>query len=58
MTEAMTQDYLPIQNWRIWPVIYLVWGLFGAAYGLSKTEAKHSSLYFCLATAVVFSLRG
>ena len=40
MTEAMTQDYLPSQNWRLWPVIYLTWGLFGAAYGLSKTKTK------------------
>ena len=37
LTEAMTQDYLVSENWRIWPIIFLVWALAGAAYGTSKT---------------------
>lgn len=55
MTEAMTQDYLPSQNWRLWPVIYLTWGLFGAAYGLSKTKTKTFSMYFLIGTLVIFA---
>ena len=55
MTEAMTQDYLPSQNWRLWPVIYLTWGLFGAAYGLSKTKTKTFSMYFLVGTLVIFA---
>ena len=53
MTEAMTQDYLASQNWRLWPVIYLTWGLFGATYGVSKTKTKTFSMYFLIATLVV-----
>ena len=33
MTESMTQDYFPSQNWRIWLLVYMVWPIVGGVYG-------------------------
>ncbi len=33
MTESMTQDYFPSQNWRIWLLIYMIWSIVGGVYG-------------------------
>jgi len=33
MTESMTQDYFPSQNWRIWLLVYMVWPIVGGIYG-------------------------
>lgn len=40
MTESMTQEYFPSQNWRIWIIIYMVWAIVGGLYGTlaEKTE--------------------
>jgi His/Glu/Gln/Arg/opine family amino acid ABC transporter permease subunit len=43
MTESMTQDYFPSQNWRIWLVIYMVWPLVGGIYG-TMAETKNRFL--------------
>ncbi|MEC7410451.1 MAG: hypothetical protein VYA98_02455, partial [Candidatus Thermoplasmatota archaeon] len=53
LTEAMTQDYLVSENWRIWPIVFLVWALAGAAYGASNTSVRSFLLGFGLVTAVV-----
>ena len=58
LTEAMTQDYLVSENWRIWPIIFLVWALAGAAYGASKTSVKSFLLGFGSVTAVVLLYAG
>ncbi len=33
MTESMTQDYFPSQNWRIWLLVYMIWPIVGGLYG-------------------------
>ena len=58
LTEAMTQDYLVSENWRIWPIIFLVWSLAGAAYGTSKTSVRSFLLGFGSVTAVVLLFAG
>ena len=58
LTEAMTQDYLVSENWRIWPIVFLVWALAGAAYGASNTSVRSFLLGFGLVTAVVFIFAG
>ena len=58
LTEAMTQDYLVSENWRIWPIVFLVWALAGAAYGASNTSVRSFLLGFGLVTAVVFLFAG
>jgi len=58
LTEAMTQDYLVSENWRIWPIIFLVWAIAGAAYGASNTSVRSFLLGFGLVTAVVFLFAG
>lgn len=55
MTEAMTQDYIPSENWRLWPIVYLTWGLMGAAYGASATSIRSFTAWFAVVTAVVFA---
>ena len=55
MTEAMTQDYIPSENWRLWPIVYLTWGLMGAAYGASATSTRSFTAWFAVVTAVVFA---
>ncbi|MCH1591768.1 MAG: hypothetical protein L7R66_02115, partial [Candidatus Thalassarchaeaceae archaeon] len=58
LTEAMTQDYLVSENWRIWPIIFLVWALGGAAYGVSKTSIRSFLLGFGIVSAVVLLFAG
>ena len=58
LTEAMTQDYLVSENWRIWPIIFLVWALAGAAYGASNTPVRSFLLGFGSVTAVVLLFAG
>jgi len=58
LTEAMTQDYLVSENWRIWPIIYILWALVGAAYGTSNTSVRTYLIGFGLFTAVVMIFAG
>ena len=58
LTEAMTQDYLVSENWRIWPIIFLVWALGGAAYGASKTSIRSFLVGFGIVSAVVLLFAG
>jgi len=58
LTEAMTQDYLVSENWRIWPIIFLLWALAGSAYGVSSTSTKSYLLGFGTISAVVFAFAG
>ena len=46
MTESMTQDYFPSQNWRIWILIYLVWTIVGGVYGTLSENPKNFILPF------------
>ena len=55
MTEAMTQDYIPSENWRLWPIVYVTWALMGAAYGTSTTTVRAFAAWFAVVTAVVFA---
>ena len=38
LTEAMTQDYVSSENWRLWPFVAISWILIGAFYGTSDTK--------------------
>ena len=58
LTEAMTQDYLVSENWRIWPIIYIIWALMGAAYGSSNTSMKAYLTGFGLFTLIVMIFAG
>ena len=58
LTEAMTQDYLVSENWRIWPIVFLVWALAGAAYGASNTSVRTFLLGFGTVTTVVLLFAG
>ena len=55
MTEAMTQDYIPSENWRLWPIVYITWALMGAAYGTSTTTVRSFAAWFAVVTAVIFA---
>ncbi len=58
LTEAMTQDYLVSENWRIWPIIYLIWALAGAAYGTSSMSIRSYLIGFGIVSAVVLIFAG
>ncbi len=58
LTEAMTQDYLVSENWRIWPIIYLIWALVGAAYGTSNTSVRNYLIGFGLFTLIAMIFAG
>ena len=46
MTESMTQDYFPSQNWRIWIMIYMVWGIVGGIYGTLAEKPRNFIIPF------------
>ena len=56
--KRQTQDYLVSENWRIWPIVFLVWALAGAAYGASNTSVRSFLLGFGSVTAVVLLFAG
>lgn len=58
LTEAMTQDYLVSENWRIWPIIFLLWSIIGLAYGTSDTSVISYLAGFGIFTGVVFAFAG
>ena len=41
MTESMTQDYFPSQNWRIWIMVYMVWAIVGGIYGTLAEKPRN-----------------
>ncbi len=47
MTESMTQDYFPYQNWRIWILVYIAWSILGGLYGTMALEMRKFILPFC-----------
>ena len=53
MTESMTQDYFPSQNWRIWILIYLVWVIVGGVYGTLAEKPKKFILPFGIFSLVL-----
>ena len=46
MTESMTQDYFPSQNWRIWIMIYMVWAIVGGIYGTLAEKPRNFIIPF------------
>ena len=58
LTEAMTQDYLVSENWRIWPIIFLLWAIVGSAYGTSGTSTKSYLIGFGVVTAIILAFAG
>ena len=52
-TKAMTQSYIPSENWRFWPIIYLSWILLGCAYGVSGTSIRSYALGFTLFSLII-----
>jgi His/Glu/Gln/Arg/opine family amino acid ABC transporter permease subunit len=58
LTEAMTQDYLVSENWRIWPIIFLLWAILGSAYGTSGTSTRSYLIGFGIVSAILFVFIG
>lgn len=58
LTEAMTQDYLVSENWRIWPIIFILWALIGSSYGVSRTPIKTFLIGFVIISLVIFAFAG
>jgi His/Glu/Gln/Arg/opine family amino acid ABC transporter permease subunit len=58
LTEAMTQDYLVSENWRIWPIIFLLWGIVGSAYGTSGTSTRSYLIGFGVVSAIILAFAG
>ena len=58
LTEAMTQDYLVSENWRIWPIIFLLWAILGSAYGTSGTSTRSYLIGFGIVSAIIFVFAG
>ena len=48
MTESMTQDYFPSQNWRIWIMIYMIWAIVGGIYGTLAEKPRNFIVPFSL----------
>ena len=46
MTESMTQDYFPYQNWRIWLLVYFAWPIVGGLYGTMASDMRNFILPF------------
>ena len=58
LTEAMTQEYLVSENWRIWPIIFLLWAILGSAYGTSGTSTRSYLIGFGIVSAIIFVFAG
>jgi len=48
MTESMTQDYFPSQNWRIWIMIYMTWAIVGGIYGTLAEKPRNFIVPFSI----------
>tara|TARA_B100000575_G_scaffold231358_1_gene192484 strand:+ start:3525 stop:5594 length:2070 start_codon:yes stop_codon:yes gene_type:complete len=48
MTESMTQDYFPSQNWRIWIMIYMIWAIVGGIYGTLAEKPRNFIVPFSI----------
>ena len=58
LTEAMTQDYLDSENWRLWPVFYLVCAIIGLSYGSSKIKIRSFIPAFGLIATIIITFAG
>lgn len=58
LTEAMTQDYLDSENWRLWPVFYLVCAIIGLSYGSSKIKIRSFIPVFGLIATIIITFAG
>ena len=58
LTEAMTQDYLESENWRLWPVFYLVCAIIGLSYGSSKITIRSFIPAFGLIATIIITFAG
>ena len=46
MTEGMTQDYRPNENWRLWTILYVVSALGSAIYGTTSVSLRRFAISF------------
>ena len=58
LTEAMTQDYLDSENWRLWPVFFLVCAIIGLSYGSSKIKIRSFMPAFGLIATIIITFAG
>lgn len=58
LTEAMTQDYLDSENWRLWPVFFLVCAIIGLSYGSSKIKIRSFIPAFGLIATIIITFAG
>ena len=58
LTEAMTQDYLVSENWRLWPVFFLACTIIGLSYGSSNIKVRSFIPAFGLATTIIIAFAG
>ena len=58
LTEAMTQDYLDSENWRLWPVFFLLCAIIGLSYGSSKIKIRSFIPAFGLIATIIIAFAG
>ena len=58
LTEAMTQDYLDSENWRLWPVFFLLCAIIGLSYGSSKIKIRSFIPVFGLIATIIIAFAG
>jgi len=56
MTEGMTQDYRPNENWRLWPSLYLITIIVAAAYGTSGDRPRKFLVPFTLVSMILAAI--
>ena len=58
LTEAMTQDYLVSENWRLWPIFFLACAIIGLSYGSSNIKVRSFIPAFGLVTTIIIAFAG
>ena len=58
LTEAMTQDYLVSENWRLWPIFFLTCAIIGLSYGSSNIKVRSFIPAFGLITTIIIAFSG